>query len=360
MAVDSGTRLQHPQPVPALYPDTLVTRMLRKLPPLRRSIRRRILRGMGRFMLVLVGTAIGLSTVEAFIRMRGLAPELGVLNVSIGDLEFVSSDDPYLRYVPRIGAKDVNQLGHRDSERAVEKAPGVRRVVVLGDSVAYGFCDSNRSIPVDRVFPYRLDARLGSPVEVLNLSVSGYNTEQEVQRLFLDGLQLAPDIVLVAATANDDRDASLELDHLARDAHWELDQAIRWALGDAWLGSSHLLRYGLALRLAREPRVTPEGGGYVERGLVRLAGLASEHGFSVAVAMFPTPGQPANEPTSALFQRISTDQGFAFWNLRERLDGHPEYYRPCNAMHLNERGHGVAAEWLDPKIRALIEGLDAR
>src|SRR4029079_12487891 len=86
-----------------------------------------------------------------------------------------------------------NSLGYRDVEHAVAKAPGTYRIVVLGNSVAAG-------LGVDRfddTFPAlleRLLAARGRKAEVINLAVSGYNPQQQVETLKDRGLRYRPDL----------------------------------------------------------------------------------------------------------------------------------------------------------------------
>lgn len=90
----------------------------------------------------------------------------------------------------------INSLGLRDREHPYEKPAGVQRVLVLGDSFAWGYGVSNRE-----TFSSQLEKRFESenmPWEVLNAGVSGWGTDQELLYLQRDGLRFSPDIVVVA------------------------------------------------------------------------------------------------------------------------------------------------------------------
>jgi len=85
----------------------------------------------------------------------------------------------------------------------VEKPKGLRRVAVLGDSIAFGYWVAERD-----GFPSQLEAMLnatGAPghVEVLNFGVPGYNLDQEIEALRARGLAFSPDLVVVAFCLND-------------------------------------------------------------------------------------------------------------------------------------------------------------
>ncbi|MCP3915631.1 MAG: hypothetical protein GY711_08760 [bacterium] len=93
---------------------------------------------------------------------------------------------------------EVNATGFRDIERAEQKPDGVRRVVLLGDSVAWGW-----GVDADERFGDMLDERLGEDVEVLNLACPGYGTDQQYWTLLDRGLAYEPDVVVVVFVLND-------------------------------------------------------------------------------------------------------------------------------------------------------------
>lgn len=103
----------------------------------------------------------------------------------------------------------INSAGFRDREWPHEKAPGSARIAFLGDSVVYGY-----RIELEDTLPKRLEQKLrraGLTVEVLNLGVSGYETEQQVEFFKEVGLAFKPDLVVLGYSLNDSRYASWEL-----------------------------------------------------------------------------------------------------------------------------------------------------
>ncbi len=90
-----------------------------------------------------------------------------------------------------------NALGFRGPEVPPVKAPGKLRVLVLGDSFAYGI-----GVADGETFSARLEA-LDPRFEVLNSGVNGYGTAQELLLLRDQGLALRPDVVLLVFFWND-------------------------------------------------------------------------------------------------------------------------------------------------------------
>ena len=94
----------------------------------------------------------------------------------------------------------INDKGLRDRPHEYEPAPGVFRIVVLGDSFMEAY-----QVRLEESLPYRLQEELASrKVESVNLGVGGYGTAQEVLYLQEEGLRYHPDLVVLAFfTGND-------------------------------------------------------------------------------------------------------------------------------------------------------------
>lgn len=108
------------------------------------------------------------------------------------------------RFLPQYGhAVSFNSAGMRDREHALEKPPGVFRVLVLGDS----FMEAVQ-VPFESSLPAILErdlaARTGMRVEVINAGVSGWGTDDALRFLERYGLAYAPDLVVVAMTLHND------------------------------------------------------------------------------------------------------------------------------------------------------------
>jgi hypothetical protein len=96
----------------------------------------------------------------------------------------------------------ISPQATRDDAVAVPKPPGTFRVLVLGDSLAYG-----ASVAAGQTFPNRLEAllreRVGPSAEVVNASVSGYGPYNELHYYLSRGREFGADVVVVAFCMND-------------------------------------------------------------------------------------------------------------------------------------------------------------
>jgi len=119
------------------------------------------------------------------------------------------SDDNILVYELRPGAQSrregvlikINSDGFRDDEFTNNSQQKGKHVVVLGDSVAWGW-----GVKMSSAFPQLLEKKLlasGVPITVYNLAVDGYSTEQELRMLELHGMALRPDLIILNYVLND-------------------------------------------------------------------------------------------------------------------------------------------------------------
>jgi lysophospholipase L1-like esterase len=338
----------------------------------------------GRLALAATSLLLTLAAAEGLIRLAGLAPEVGLVEHG----RYRLSPDPLLGFEPiprQTFARDPaghfdyagrsNSLGFRDREHAVAKPPGVYRIVVLGDSVGAGL----KVARTEDTFAPLLEGLLRErrlAAEVINLSVDGYNTQQEVEILRQRGLRFAPDLVLVAYTLSDRERLDGNIFETLLDAYY--GGAERGWRGDlpAWLAPSALARF-VAYRVLPPRRISDYGkrmkieaalartsGDTVEQSFARLNRLAGREGFAVLVAIFPyfprTYEGYAYRPEHELAARRARRQGFAVVDLlpaMERCRAAVGSLR-VESFHPNARGHRCAAEALAEPVLELA-GRDA-
>jgi lysophospholipase L1-like esterase len=95
----------------------------------------------------------------------------------------------------------INANGLRGPEIEYARDPDRARVLLLGDSLVWGFGVADGQTLADEL------ARAWQPTEVVNLGVAGYGTGQELMLLKHEGLRYQPDLVLLVFTiANDVED----------------------------------------------------------------------------------------------------------------------------------------------------------
>ena len=158
-----------------------------------------------RLGLAAAAAAIGLAVAELVLRGLGVAPvavnpdqrSLWQYHERLGWWS-LPSHQTLLDYGSFRADVRTNTQGLRGPERPIEKPPGVRRVLLLGDSFAWGF-----GVGQDDMLASQLEDRLPN-TEVVNGGVSGYSTDQSLLWLREHGLAYAPDDIVLVMAGNDD------------------------------------------------------------------------------------------------------------------------------------------------------------
>jgi lysophospholipase L1-like esterase len=285
----------------------------------------------------------------------------------------------------------VNRLGLRGPEVDPTPRPGVRRVLVLGDSVVFGqgLADDDT---VARVLERRLDAAGGGPYEVLNAGVPGFDTVAEARWLEAHGLGLRPEVVVVGASLNDydvaptfSATGFLTRKDLGRRAPGLVERSefltlLRWLAGyvrgtlwhqtvdraaaaeraraaaggpapDALAGLARVVE-AEHLRFYRAP--VPAYWDRLRTGLGDLARLTAARGVRLLVAIFPEEYQvAAAEPDLTPQRRLleaCREAGVACLDLR------PAFVAAggdlfTDVQHPNAEGHAVAAAAIAAALR---------
>jgi len=96
--------------------------------------------------------------------------------------------------------EEINHEGFRGSSLATKKPAGTKRVVCLGDSHTEAY-----TVNDDETWSSLLARMLstGGPVELLNLGVGGFSTDQELLAYLHHGRSRRPDLVLLQFCSND-------------------------------------------------------------------------------------------------------------------------------------------------------------
>lgn len=234
-----------------------------------------------------------------------------------GGLEF--------RFAPRAslrgGAVVLNDRGFWDVDRALDKPPGVTRLVALGDSFTFGYTSTKETIPagIERELGAR---RPDLRVEVHNLGQLAYGTDQQVVLLEREGLPRRPDVALLFFyVGNDVRDNGRE-DERRVVAGGKLVSSRKATLGLRLLRCSALFRYfddgAYAAGRVGEPQRTLAERAERRRAAARAlaAAVASSHDEAAAEELAERAAALAREAVidRELLEHVAPAQ----WLPRER------------------------------------------
>ena len=294
----------------------------------------------------------------------------------------------------------LNALGLRDREYSVPAPAGVKRIVVIGDSVTFGNYMPQASTYVEQL--EALYAAQNQSIEVINLGLGGYDTLQEVASLEDVGLAFKPDLVIVGFCINDIGVASGNLDYILklkeygatplyrlRTAQWVRVQLDRIRLGQEMIEANKAERFAAvygdysvdvtqddALMALRQQLGRIDGSdrrfsfsnaytnlvnlGRMRYAFERLQAISNREGFPVLVMVIPfLMDEPANHDVwQTVYQMIGHEvlrAGLHVYNPYTAFKAHGFESLPRRAndfIHPNKAGHRLMAEGLQQQIAA--------
>jgi len=271
-----------------------------------------------------------------------------------------------------------NSSGYRGRELPASKSRSRTRVVVLGDSIAFGLDVSD-----EQTFTHLFEVR-DNGIEAANLAVQGYGPDQELIVLLDKGLRLDPDVVVLAfCLANDLAEAVLPFalydgktpkprfylvgDRLILDDS-NLQQA-SWRRGMQWISDhSHVYNRLAAVVSGSEPP-TATAWRKTKRDALgdeayalklnlaivrRMNAVCRERGITLIVAAFPNEAYYESKPSlPKRFLESVEAEGIVVVDMADRFLANGELFSAVSldgVGHLSPHGHAIAAQVLEIEI----------
>ena len=294
---------------------------------------------MKKLVFIMAGTILGLIAVEIFIR-----------------LTFPLNKEFYLGLNNKYGleiARESNSLGFRDREHPFKKATGVKRILVVGDSIAAGW-----GVRYNEMFARLLEKKLKNS-EVILLAQPGWDTMKEISEIKELGMKYNPDLIIIAYFLNDPMDPR-DLFRVFHKMAYRKPQGINKFLFD------HFAIFRFLWKVIQDPRVrknyikvinfihTPKYRGWREtvEAFNKLREITEEKGIPVIVILFPSPDFPFKKyPFSRVHKRVESiakAEGFIFVDLLPYLKNFRNFQLTADRMdrHPNRIVHRISAEVL--------------
>ncbi len=280
--------------------------------------------------------------------------------------------DPRFAYISKPHAEElfqgvevrINAHGFRGPDFAAAKPAGVRRLLVLGDSIVFGW-----GVPQERIFPTLLQMRLdeqGAATEVIAAGVNSWNTRTQYEFLKHVGADYEPDVLLLVVTHNDidpKREGPSEVSR---------EQLFADKSGRSWIGnlSEDVWRFITRRSYAATHlqyfwrRRAPPGGelpAAVEEARWRDARLAldgiialcRERGIELMIALYGSAETAARDAALSRYLRHLQALGLPPDTVPAALLEDPALRNSFVDRHINARGHEILAA-------ALLEALAPR
>jgi hypothetical protein len=244
----------------------------------------------------------------------------------------------------------TNSWGMRDDEPRVGSDEPVFRVVVVGDSVTFGF-----GVSGDQTYSNVLERLLnggaaGGPFEVLDLGVGGYSTRDEALTLESKGMRWNPKLIVIGYVLNDPESEPIQplQSYFQEPSWWQHSALLRMlarcknVLDIRRFGGGDYLRY-----LHSPQRAKWQG---VVEAFHRMAAMAHARNCPVLLLIFPATRAEgwATYPYRDLHQQVTSAARGAGFDVIDLYDVFSRY-APKDVMlspkddHPTPLGHELAA-----------------
>lgn len=260
----------------------------------------------------------------------------------------------------------VSAQGFRSPAVEIPKPAGARRVLVLGDSVAWG-----AGVREEETFSRQLEAmlrgELACPVDVVNAGVSGYGSIEELDVLQHEGIAFEPDVLIVYHVENDNQVvahargglASFVKDHVVYRSY--LVGATLYAFRNArWRVEAARAGGDRAAYAAQQTAWDQRPGTQASlEALIEIARIARERGVLAILASHPS--SPADLSLDAVrnerLAELAGVHGMTFLDVGPALASHRDASLAVSAVDLHPNGfaHGLIAAALEPVVREALD-----
>jgi lysophospholipase L1-like esterase len=263
----------------------------------------------------------------------------------------------------------LNSAGFRDTEHMVARAPGTKRVLLIGDSFAFGLGIPRTGDRMGERLAIALDGATGSVWEPINASHPDRSTLDEIA-LLDSTIRYRPDVVILVYVFND-------IDYLypvtkrtvlteAPETAWQRVHPVRLLFRNSFLFQELYVR----LRALRSslPGTQRESDPYADSTLVqrhlrdvaRFVDKAGQGGAVVGIVPFdPTVAQsPAARTRYESFVGRAIAAGLPVWRVDSAFDGFSLSQLRVNRLdgHPNAVANQVVAARIE---RYIVQSLDA-
>lgn len=237
----------------------------------------------------------------------------------------------------------TNAWGLRGGAVSDTPAPGMRRILVLGSSIALGW-----GVDEDKVVSHLLQKKFeasGQTVEVLNGGIGNYNAERYVERFLTRLAPLQPTDLLILAFVRDGEELTqgggnllLRNSQLAVTAWTAINRVVVKS------GEASLVEHYRRIYEPGSPALL-----LMKAEFAKLAAYARQHRIRVTMAMVPDIHSLTNYPLGfvhAIFAQTARDNSFAYIDLLSTFQGltPEEIWAMPGDPHPNARGHALMAD----------------
>lgn len=244
----------------------------------------------------------------------------------------------------------TNSHGFRSPEISVKKPEGEYRVMILGDSSAFGhFVRNDETFGAVLVKMLRLK-HPGKNIRLINSAVLGYTTYQAVTFMKERGWKFSPDLIIVSFNDDPQMEWKQDVERVPPGLLLPIFRVlyksnIYLSLKKQMLNARMEKDHSFALQprsLQQKNRVSPD---QMKANLSYLMDEAKKRNIQVIVISMPLQSvSPDIRNYRKIMEESSKSRGYFFLDLLDNWKQYPTYEVFFDVMHPTAKGHKIIAE----------------
>lgn len=260
----------------------------------------------------------------------------------------------------------INGQGFRGPEFQTEKPPHTDRILILGDSVVFGW-----GVGQDETFPTRVERLLqsqGERVEVIPAGVCSWNTRTEYEFTRTVGVNYRPDVLVLVVVFNDIEPKKEGRTEVTKSELFP-PSATKSFVQNAWEDVRRFLAkhsYFFAhLEYAWKETLQQQSEGPlhsddspawkdVRLALDGLVELCAQRGISLIAYLYTTETDLPGDKILTRYKRYLAAKGVPTFVMPAPVLGDPKYRNSVVDGHPNALGHKLIAEHMGPVLREAL------
>lgn len=251
----------------------------------------------------------------------------------------------------------TNHEAMRSEEIAPSPAPGVERILFIGDSVTYGTTRVDQADLFSERVGRELPQKIHHPVEILNASASAWAIDNELSYVRSRGIFHAQLVVLVL-NSGDLGQPRARIDEVGDALAREKPAS---ALSELWTRAlkRRIFPHGAAARSDAGTVSNLNDEKQIEENFDRLdrfqSIVASQHGrLAIVYIPFWHDLGAHNAPQRTRLSTWAKGKNIPFLDFTEMETAHTAKEITLDTTHLNATGHRLVAEELDQRLPELL------
>ena len=247
----------------------------------------------------------------------------------------------------------INSHGLRGPEFEDVKPPGKKRVLILGDSVVFGW-----GVPEKNIFALelqRLFSRTTPAVEVIPAGVGSWNTRTEYEYLRSTAINFKPDVVVLFIVENDLRPKNTGRTDVRKELLFKngkrgkTTEDILWKALRKSVGQSYLvkyIRYFVKIRSNKQAQVEENSPRWKDASLALdgIIKLCHENGADFIVYLYGSKSTVMENAVLNCYNKYLESIGEHAFLLPEVLFKESKYRNSLVDKHPNAAGHMIIAQ----------------